>query len=182
MKKYAATLKRPGSPDLSEASGTETAVKKQKKKHAPSSQNPTAPTSRQMSPSGEPERKPTLIKLSVNPTKLSEISSSAPNPQKKRIREKMGGAGSGSDGEATGGEQSENGRKKIKLRVTSPNANTPRGSRAGSPNVTTGVVSGAGRGGGSRAGSPTAGSPPPAERKKRHPLIKLLFPQQISKY
>ena len=122
---------------------------------------------------GDVERKPTTIKLSVPREKLNEISSSTPNPA-KRNRDKMG-AGSGSDGEATGGEMSEGSgqakqkKKKIKLHLKGPSPDgTPRGSRAGSPNVITTNTARSttgGSGDGSRAGSPSAaGSPQPGRK------------------
>lgn len=124
------SLKRPGSPNLSESSGNESTRKKHKKNTGTST--PRALSSGQPIP-GQTPRKSSIIKLAINPNRLTEINSHAPNPNAAM-----------SDGEATGGEMSEGGKKKkIKLRMQgSPNA-----SRAGSP---------APGKGGSRAGSPQA--------------------------
>ncbi|KAG4423869.1 hypothetical protein IFR04_003014 [Cadophora malorum] len=143
------SLKRPGSPNLSESSGNESSRKKLKKKHQSSRASGTStpiPGSRPMSPEpagSQSPRKSSIVKLTVNPNKVSNIQSAPPNPSPVR-------SGAASDGEATGGEMSDGGRKKkaIKLRFN----NTPNGSRAGSP------VPGAG---GSRSGSPAAGSGSP---------------------
>jgi len=135
------TLKRAGSPNLSESSGNESSRKKHKKKHQMSASQPTGstsqPGSRSLSPSpsqplpGTNPRKSSIIKLNLNPSKLSEIQSAPPNPT--------------SDGEGTGGEMSDGvgGKKKIKLRLAGT------GSRAGSPTA------------GSRAGSPAVQAPAP---------------------
>ena len=74
------SLKRPGSPNMSEASGNESSRKKHKINGLPSSQ-PVQPPSRPMSPS------------------LLPPSSSVPNAGTKRPRSN---AGSGSEGEAAG--------------------------------------------------------------------------------
>ncbi|KAI9745501.1 MAG: hypothetical protein M1818_001035 [Claussenomyces sp. TS43310] len=142
-------LKRPGSPNLSasETSGNESSRKKHKKKHISSSSQPTGTStpvlSRQMSPSssssqplpGTSPRKTSIVRLNLNPTKLSEIQSTVPNP-----------AQATSDGEATPGETSDGSgatkRKSIKIRLGG--SGSPNSSRAGSPvNV-------------SRAGSPVS--------------------------
>ncbi|KZF21191.1 Rap30/74 interaction domain-containing protein [Xylona heveae TC161] len=147
--KKSSTLKRSGSPNLSEASGTESTRKKHKKKHGPSSQpTASAPGSRPMSPApsepGRPlqQRKSTGIKLIFKAPKLTNVSSTAPRQPTR--------AGSGSEAEATAGETSDAGKKtKIKLRLGgSPVGGTPQGSRAASPE--------AGQAGaiGSRSGSP----------------------------
>lgn len=144
--KKSKSLKRPGSPD-SDTSGNESSRKKHKKKHASSSQ-PTGtstpiPGSRSMSPAsssqphpGQPQRKSSIVKMTgLNPSELSRISSTAPNPQ-----------GATSDGEATGGEMSDGGKKKkITLRI------------GGSPTVSRGASPAPGRSGDSRAGSPARG-------------------------
>ncbi|KAF7118994.1 hypothetical protein CNMCM5793_008634 [Aspergillus hiratsukae] len=111
----AASRKRLGSPNVSDASGTDTSRKKAKSKH-PSSQPTPQPTSRALSPT-------------------------APSGQvgKKRIRNVAGGAGSASDadgGAGSGGEMSESGKiKKLKLNphAATSQGGTPQGSRAGSP-------------------------------------------------
>ena len=149
--KKAKSLKRPGSPNLSESSGNESSRKKHKKKHASSQPTGTStpiPGSRPMSPapSSQPapntsHRKSSIVKLTVAPSKLSEIQSAPPNPSPIQ-------GSAMSDGEATGGEMSDVGKKKkIKLRL----GGTPAGSRAGSP--APGRASSIGAGG-SRAGSP----------------------------
>jgi len=155
--KKAKSLKRAGSPNLSESSGNES-TRKKKKKHHSSSQpiggSTPAPGSRQISPApstsqpvpGQSPRKSSIIKLNVNPSKLSEIHSAPPNPSPVQAGSSM------SDGEATGGEMSDGGKKnkKIKLRITD---GSPTGSRAGSPAPGKAGSPGAG---GSRAGSPQA--------------------------
>ncbi|TVY58634.1 Transcription initiation factor IIF subunit alpha [Lachnellula cervina] len=152
LKKSKTNLKRSGSPNLSESSGNESSRKKLKKKHhaspGASGTSTPVPGSRPMSPApsgsqpaSSQARKSSVVKLNVNPSKLSEIQKAAPNPSPVH-------GGSMSDGEATGGEMSDGGKKKkIKLRVGSPS-----GSRAGTP-----APGRAGAGaGGSRAGSPAA--------------------------
>ncbi|PGH17521.1 hypothetical protein AJ79_01121 [Helicocarpus griseus UAMH5409] len=127
--------KRPGSPNLSEASGTDTSRKKPKSKHAADAQ----PDSRPMSPAPGAQRKP----------------APADQASKKRARNGPGaggGSGSGSDGErgaGSGGEMSDAAAKKPKLNPpgVKSKTGTPRGSRAGSPAVP-------GRGPGSGASSP----------------------------
>jgi transcription initiation factor TFIIF subunit alpha len=98
------TLKRPGSPNLSESSGNESARKKAKKAKTASARQ-------------------------------SRSSTPVPGSQSQTAgqRRKMG-AGSTSDGEATGGEMSDGQprKKKIKL-VPSGGRGTPTGSRPGSP-------------------------------------------------
>ena len=148
--KKAKSLKRPGSPNLSESSGNESSRKKHKKKHAPSqplgTSTPT-PGSRPMSPAPSspqtaPRKTSNVLKLTVAPAKLTEIASAPPNPS-------PGSGNAMSDGEATGGEMSDGSRpRKLKFRV-----GTPSGSRAGSPAPGRAGSLGAG---GSRAGTPAA--------------------------
>ncbi|CZT04717.1 hypothetical protein WAI453_007722 [Rhynchosporium graminicola] len=145
-------LKRPGSPNLSESSGNESSRKKLKKKHhsshASGSSTPI-PGSRPMSPdsshpaASQSPRKSSIVKLSVNSNKINSIQSAGPNPSPIR-------SGAASDGEATGGEMSDGGKRKKKIKLVLNS--TPNGSRAGSPNP--GAA-------GSRSGSPAAaiGSP-----------------------
>lgn len=103
-----------------------------------------APTS-QLAPNISP-RKSSIIKLNLNPSKLSEIQSIPPNPSPIA-------GGATSDGEATGGEMSDGGkRRKIKLRL----GGSPTESRAASPVP---VRAGSAGAGGSRAGSPTTQVP-----------------------
>ena len=130
--------KRPGSPNLSESSGNESTRKKHKKSHIAGTATPIG--SRAQSPAassqqglGQTPRKSSIIKLVVNPNRLTEINSHAPNPNSAM-----------SDGEATGGEMTDGGRKK-KLKIRLGGTASAAGSRAGSP--TPGRV-------GSRAGSP----------------------------
>ena len=178
MKRTASGNKRPGSPNLSDASGTDTMRKKQKKKHGSSSQ-PTArstpvPGSRQLSPApsssapdntrpGMPHRQSSILKLSVESNKLSEISSVAPRPDQKRSRV---GAGSGSEGEATGADVSDgNRKKKMKRKGGSPQSHSRSGSRAGSPQPNRDGH------GSSRAGSPGA------QPQKRGKSILCIWPR-----
>ncbi|KAH7171527.1 hypothetical protein EDB81DRAFT_200062 [Dactylonectria macrodidyma] len=103
------SLKRQGSPTLSESSGNESSRKKLKKTATP------ATGSR----------------------------ASTPLPQGAAMRRSKMGAGSGSDGEATGGEMSDGAapkKKKLKL-VSSSARGTPSASRAGSPIPTQGGAS-----------------------------------------
>lgn len=143
-------LKRPGSPNLSasETSGNESSRKKHKKKHIGSSSQPTGTStpapSRPMSPApsasqptqGSNARKSSIIRLNLNPSKLSEIQSTPPNPSAIM-----------SDGEGTAGEMSDSAvdrrKKTVKLRIGS-GPHSASVSRAGSPSL------------GSRAGSPAA--------------------------
>ncbi|GAB1212029.1 hypothetical protein ATERTT37_001156 [Aspergillus terreus] len=108
----AVSRKRLGSPNASDASGTDTS-RKRKSKHI-SSQPATQPSSRPMSPAAGP---------------------SAP-AGKKRVRNLPAGAGSDVDGGAgSGAEMSESGKAK-KLKLNPPGVSrsgTPQGSRAGSP-------------------------------------------------
>ncbi|KAF9885129.1 hypothetical protein FE257_000706 [Aspergillus nanangensis] len=114
----AASRKRLGSPNASDASGTDTSRKKGKNKH-PASQQTPPPGSR--------------------PTSMAANASGPAG--KKRVRNiATGAAGSGSDGDGgagSGGEMSESGKtKKLKLNPPSvaSRGGTPQGSRAGSPN------------------------------------------------
>ncbi|KAI9893767.1 MAG: hypothetical protein M1814_005983 [Vezdaea aestivalis] len=142
-KKGNSSNKRPGSPNLSEASGTESIRKKQKKKHG-LSQPATGSTSNLATgpSSSAPEagragnsgmRKSSIVKLPMDAHKLNEISSHPPRPDLRRSKT---GPGSSSDGEATGGDRSDGGhrKKKMKLRIGgSPTNGSPTGSRAVSP-------------------------------------------------
>jgi transcription initiation factor TFIIF subunit alpha len=86
---------------------------------------------------GTKARKSSIIRLNLNPSKLSEIQSTPPNPSAIM-----------SDGEGTAGEMSDSAgdrkRKSIKLRLGSGPSHSASASRAGSPAY------------GSRAGSPAA--------------------------
>ncbi|KAE8377686.1 hypothetical protein BDV26DRAFT_262965 [Aspergillus bertholletiae] len=112
----AAPRKRLGSPNMSDASGTDTSRKKAKSKDLSSQPTPQS-SSRIMSP----------------------VASSQMPLGKKRVRNiPLGSAGSGSDadgGAGSGGEMSESGKTK-KLKLNPPvvsQGGTPQGSRAGSP-------------------------------------------------
>ncbi|KAG9241164.1 putative transcription initiation factor IIF subunit alpha [Calycina marina] len=142
-------LKRSGSLGVSESSGNESSRKKKKTKHSSQPAKGTSTSgSRSMSPvpsssapaSGQTPRKSSIVKLNVNSSKLSEIQSAPPHPSPTAAI---------SDSEATGGEMSDGGpkRKKIKLRTGGSNSGT--NSRAGSP--APGRAANA-----SRAGSPVA--------------------------
>lgn len=158
MKKGATTAprKRLGSPNASDASGTDTSRKKVKSKH-PSSQPTPQPNSRPLSPAAS-----TSIPVSsTNGTCTYNVVAEIVQAGKKRVRNvPSGGAGSTSDadgGAGSGGEMSENGKPK-KLKLNPPPASsrggTPQGSRAGSPTPTgsRGIT-------GSRASSPEGGAP-----------------------
>ncbi|CAI7661383.1 unnamed protein product [Penicillium pancosmium] len=127
LKKSATSRKRLGSPNGSDASGTDTSRKKAKNKHASSHPTPQ-PTSRPISPT-------------------------AAAAGKKRVRNiPLGGSGSGSDVDmaGSGAEMSESGKpKKLKLSLPGQSrTGTPVGSRAGSP------IAGGRSFSGSRASSP----------------------------
>lgn len=123
------SLKRPGSPNLSDASGTDASVRKRKKHRHPSSSQNTPQPSRPISPANVP-------------------SSSAPvsslDPIKKR-KSMAPGSRAGSDTEAAaysdGGAMSDGSKtsKRIKLNVSAPGLRSPStltpqgGSRAASP-------------------------------------------------
>ncbi|KAJ5151777.1 hypothetical protein N7492_010072 [Penicillium capsulatum] len=132
LKKSTGARKRLGSPNGSDASGTDTSRKKAKNKHLPST---SQPISRPISPSMQ-------------------------QAGKKRIRNIPLGSGSGSDvdaGAGSGGDLSESGKpKKIKLNppTGTPRGGTPQGSRATSP------AAGGRSFSGSRANSPGGKSPP----------------------
>ncbi|KAA8649238.1 hypothetical protein EYZ11_003043 [Aspergillus tanneri] len=109
-----AQQKRLGSPNVSDASGTDSSRKKGKSKHTSSHPTPQ-PISHPMSP----------------------IASSVPIGKKRVRNGPAGGAGSASDvdpGAGSGGEMSERGKtKKLKLSPLASQGGTPQGSRAGSP-------------------------------------------------
>ena len=136
-------MKRPGSPNLSDASGTDTSRKKQKNKHSAKQASSTPqPGSRPMSPnpslapsSQQSRRVSPGVSLAVDASKRNQAASTG---GKKRVRNGPGGAGSGSDvdGGAASGSDGGTVQKKLKLNppgVRSPNNGTPRGSRGGSP-------------------------------------------------
>ncbi|KAL6718229.1 transcription factor IIF subunit tfg1 [Lecanora helva] len=147
-------LKRPGSPLNSEASGNESARKKQKKKHplATSSQ-PQSQTNNTLQPPSRPTSPPIPPSSSgPQPRKVSNIPS-------KRQRPRGGGSSSDTDGNAgSGGDMSDGARKRQKLKLNAPSKNgTPHVSRGASPEVpSTNVVKTAAGAGISRAGSPVS--------------------------
>lgn len=176
LKKAASNLKRPGSPNLSEASGAESARKKSKKKHASSQPTATStpkPASRPLTPvpsaaaadgarQASSQQRNLTAASAVDLAKAGSKLGKSTAADKKRARP---GAGSGSDGDATGGEMSDHASRK-KVRVPNMASTSPRGSRAGSPNPPARGGGGGGGGGqmsrnGSRAGSPTARAAPP---------------------
>lgn len=117
----ARSLKRPGSPNLSEGSGTDASTrrKKLKSKHLSSTQ-PTPGPSRPMSPANVPP------------------SSSAPQTLDPKIRRRAGGAGSDTEAgvsDRDGGAMSDGSRTarrlKLKMSASPPGTNPP--SRAASP-------------------------------------------------
>ena len=127
------SLKRPGSPLASDASGNESSRKKAKKsKHL----HPTNASSSQPQTQQQPISRPNSPPIPP---------SSAPQPSAKRPR----GAGPGSDSEGgaqSGGEMSDGTRKRQKLRLTlGSKEGSPNGSRAGSPVVEGGRAGSAGK-------------------------------------
>lgn len=148
-----------GSPNASDASGTDTSRKMTKNKHSSTQQPTSQPGSRPLSP-GAPSSAPVSFTeryLTTWRTPLTFFLQAG----KKRVRNiPGGGAGSASDvdgGAASGGEMSESGKtKKLKLNppIASSQSGTPQGSRAGSPTAI------GNRGfAGSRASSPEGGVP-----------------------
>lgn len=132
LKKSAASRKRPGSPNASDASGTDTSRKKVKNTHQTSH-----PASRPISPSAaQVSAKNNVREWCIHANSLLYQTG------KKRIRNPgLGASGSGSDidtGAASGAELSESGKTK-KLRLNPPAASsrgaTPQGSRAASPGI-----------------------------------------------
>lgn len=143
-------LKRPGSPNLSEASGTESARKKVKKQHnaaqtlQPSSR-PTSPPPQPVTAGSEkPNSRPNL--MSSRKPSASQVAPNALQPKASSSLQRNP-AGSGSENEAAGSgdEKSDGTRERIKLKFTSKAANktkeqkngsgTAPHSRAGSPDV-----------------------------------------------
>ncbi|MCJ1431119.1 hypothetical protein MMC27_000470 [Xylographa pallens] len=181
------SLKRPGSPNLSEASGNESSRKQHKKKKHGASSNlttgistPNGPPSRPHTPNPPPSsapdstivrsatpsqsqsdigRKPSTIRLNLKHDNPTNLPS---RPENKRART---GAGSDSEGAGSGAEMSDGSRKRIKLKLTRPGSgsSTPRDSRAGSPEIAVnGMAVGTAAATGavrSRAASPAATSP-----------------------
>ena len=131
------SLKRSGSPNLSEDTGNESTRKKQKKKHGTSStlgsgiNTPNGPPSRPRSPAVNSD---TGASRSAATGVLKKPTAARGNDLK---RPRGGGAGSGSegDGAGSGGEMSDASRKRIKLKTSVPGSKnvSPGGSRATSP-------------------------------------------------
>ena len=117
LKKSASSksLKRPGSPNLSEASGTDASVRKKKKHRHLSSSQPTPQPSRPISPANVPS--------STAPHERSDtVSSTKPSLKKRKSTGVRGGAGSESEGAAysDGGAMSDGSKvKRIKLNMSS---------------------------------------------------------------
>lgn len=150
--KSLSSKKRPGSPNLSEASGNESSRKKHKKKH-----------DRQMSPDARSDasRKSSLVRLPLDPTKLGDMS-------------KRPNATSGSDSEMTDGGKKKKKSQSLKLKLAKSPNGTPGGSRAGSPDATAADGSratsplSAGVDGKARQGSVSAGPTPTIEEIKKN--------------
>lgn len=119
------SLKRPGSPNISEASGNESSRKKHRKFDGNAGSQPIQPPSRPMSPM--------LLQPSSVPDATRPPNSRNPSSFSRPPRSN---AGSGSEGEAagSGGEMSDGTRRKqtLKLKMGSK-MGTPQGSRAASP-------------------------------------------------
>ncbi|KAK2737903.1 hypothetical protein FQN57_007354 [Myotisia sp. PD_48] len=157
LKKATANAKkRAGSPNISDASGTDTSRKRPKNKHLaphPATSRPTSrPVSRPMSPAPSVQGQ----RNAPSTTDASKPAQAAANVN-KRARNGLNRAGSASDVEragASGAEMTDTTvTKKLKLNLPNPNSRTatPIGSRAGSPTpAVKGLV-------GSRASSPDSG-------------------------
>ena len=152
------TLKRSGSPNLSEASGTETPRKKHKKQHLTPSQpqtisapsRPTSPPLPQPSssaPTSEPVRStlPNSRKSSAAALPADARKPSNSRADGKRSRS-YAGSGSERDTAGSGGEGSDGARKKLMLKFSKSGSKnpTPRASRAGSPDPRSGDAAGKG--------------------------------------
>ncbi|KAI1914914.1 transcription factor IIF subunit tfg1 [Ophidiomyces ophidiicola] len=124
--------KRAGSPNASDASGTDTPRKKAKNKHIAQSLSAqqSKPNSRPMSPA------PSTTSSTAAPSAPRKADGSKA-AGKKRARTGAGGAGSGSDVEkavVSGAEMSDSvTAKKLKIDPPTSKRGTPVGSRAGSP-------------------------------------------------
>lgn len=145
-------LKRPGSPNLSEASGTETPRKKHKKLQVTPSQpqsintatRPTCPSPPQP-PSSVPTSETIRVTLakSRNPS-AAALSADALKPSNSRADGKRqrsyAGSGSERDTAGSGGEGSDGARKKLMLKFSKSGSKnvTPLASRAGSPDPRSG--------------------------------------------
>ncbi|KDB21560.1 hypothetical protein H109_06499 [Trichophyton interdigitale MR816] len=179
----AAARKRPGSPNLSDASGTDSSRKKPKNKHLSAQISNSQPTSRPISPVPQAQRKSSGT---ANANDTTPSTAQTATGAKKRIRTGPGKAGSASDVEKaanSGAEMSDSTMaKRMKLNVPGAKSKTgtPIGSRAGSPTPAGKAVTGSRAsspessrgistpsGSGSRRGSvsganPSAGAPPPS--------------------
>lgn len=147
MKKSSSSksLKRPGSPNASDASGTDASLarKKKKKQHLSSSQ-PTPYPSRPISPAGVPPSSSAPTSGIRGGSGVSRFESTYPAKKRKSLAP---GARSDSDNTAfsDGGAMSDNSRKQKRLKLNvnpkdgtrSPSVQTPQGgSRATSPKPT----------------------------------------------
>jgi hypothetical protein len=153
------TLKRSGSPNVSEVSGTETPRKKHKKQHLPPSQPPTNPPSR---PSSPPASQPSLSATTSEPTRSTPANSRKPsaatlpadtlkpsNPRADGKRPRShAGSGSERDTAGSGGEGTDGARKKLMLKFSKSGSKnvTPLVSRVGSPAPWSGDTAGKGKG------------------------------------
>ncbi|KAF3480998.1 transcription initiation factor IIF subunit alpha [Arthroderma uncinatum] len=146
----AAARKRPGSPNLSDASGTDTSRKKPKNKHLSTQLSTSQPASRPISPAPQGQRKVSGANNANDGSSTGQAAAGA----KKRIRNGPARAGSASDVEraaASGAEMSDgtlSKRLKLNMQGVKSKAGTPMGSRAGSPTPAGKAM------GGSRASSP----------------------------
>lgn len=157
-KATAKVLKRPGSPNVSEASGTETSRKKHKKQHLTPSQPPTNPPSRHSSP---PISQPSISATTSEPIRPTPANSRKPsaaafpadalkpsNPRADGKRPRShAGSGSERDTAGSGGEASDGARKKLMLKFGKSGSKkaTPLASRAGSPTPRSGDTAGKGK-------------------------------------
>lgn len=151
-------LKRSGSPNLSEASGTETPRKKHKKQQLTPSQpqtisapsRPTSPPLPQPS-SSAPTSEPFRSTLSNSrKSSAAALPAEALKPSNSRADGKRSrsyaGSGSERDTAGSGGEGSDGARKKLMLKFSKSGSKnpTPRASRAGSLDPRTGDAAGKG--------------------------------------
>lgn len=151
-KASANSLKRPGSPNLSEASGTETPRKKQKKLQVNSSQSqplksvsrttsPPPPPPPSSLPTSEPNRlvqgKPRNLTTTAPFAEGVKASNSRADGKRQRS---YAGSGSERDTAGSGGEGNDGARKKLMLKFSKSGSKnvTPLTSRAGSPDPRSG--------------------------------------------
>jgi transcription initiation factor TFIIF subunit alpha len=125
-------LKRPGSPNLSDASGTDASVRKKKKHRHPSSSQNTPQPSRPISPANVPSSSAPVPSLDPsNPMKKRKSMAPGSRAGSDTETAAYSDAGAMSDGSMTS--------KRIKLNVSAPGLRSPTtltpqgGSRAASP-------------------------------------------------